>query len=149
MTTRVAFSLLILLAATAYTWIAFTDLSFMVSGRLGPGFFPRIIGVALIGLTLYSLLVDVRRTGARDKGTPYLTDLLIFFAYCVGFVALMPLIGGVLAMVVFMLAALFTFNRARPWINVAVAVILPVALYLLFDVWLRAAFADGRLPVPW
>lgn len=149
MTIRVAFSLLILAAAAAYTWTAFADLNFMVRGRLGPGFFPRIIGISLIGLTLYSLVVDVRRVGARDKGTPYLTDLMIFSAYCVGLVALMPLLGGVLAMVVFMLAALFTFNRRRPLINIAISVVLPICLYLLFDVWLRAAFATGKLPVPW
>lgn len=149
MTLRIAFSLLLLAGAAAYTWVAFNDLSFMVRGRLGPGFFPRVIGVSTIALLLYSLLVDVRRTGARDQGTPYVRDILVFFAYCVGFVALMPLLGGLLSMIAFMLAALFTFNRARPLINVAVSVVLPVCLFLLFDVWLRAAFAEGRLPLPW
>ncbi len=149
MTIRVAFSVFILAIAVVYTWIAFVDLSFMVRGRLGPGFFPRIIGVATIALTLYSLLVDVRRTGARDKGTVYLRDIAVFFAYCIGLVAIMPFVGGLLAMIVFMLVTLFTFNRGQPLINIAVSVVLPICLFLLFDVWLHAAFAEGRLPLPW
>lgn len=149
MTGRVLFSLFLLAGAAAYTWFAFAELSFMAGFRLGPGFFPRSIGVVLIGLLLYSLAVDVRRVGKRDEPTPYLIDIMIFFAFCVGFVALMPLLGGLLSMVVFMLAALFTFNRGQIVINVVVALGLPIGLYLLFDVWLNAAFAEGRLPVPW
>lgn len=149
MTLRLAFSLGLLLLATAYTWIAFTDMSFMIRGRLGPGFFPRIIGALTIAFLLYSLVVDARRFRTREPGTPYLRDILVFFGYCIGFVLLLPRLGGLLSMIVFMLAALFTFNRARPLLNVAIAVALPVGLYLLFDVWLNAAVPEGRIPLPW
>lgn len=150
MTARIGFLLGILLVAVAYTWVAFAELAFMDMWRPGPGFFPRLIGVATIVLTIYTIVVD-RREHSSSTGhpTPYLRDLAIFFGYCAAFVALFPLLGGLLAMVAFMLAALFTFNRGQPVVNLGVAVALPVGLYLLFDVWLNAAFAPGRIPLPW
>lgn len=149
MTLRHAFSLGILLVAAAYTWFAFTELSFMDRARLGPGFFPRVIGLTTIALTLYSMVVDLRRPGTKDEGTPYLRDILIFFAYCFLFVAALPYLGGLLSMVAFMFASLFTFNRGMVLVNVLVAITLPLSLYLLFDVWLNAAFPSGRIPLPW
>ena len=42
---RLAFTAAILCLAVLYTYWAFADLSFLSSaGRLGPGFFPRIVG---------------------------------------------------------------------------------------------------------
>jgi hypothetical protein len=42
---RAGFLAGILLLAGSYTWIAFAELALLSSaGRLGPGFFPRIIG---------------------------------------------------------------------------------------------------------
>ncbi len=50
---RLAFLLAILLASCFYTYVAFTDFSFLSrTGRLGPGFFPRLIGIGLIGFCL-------------------------------------------------------------------------------------------------
>lgn len=149
MTLRIAFSLGVLAVATWYTWVAFTNLAFMDRWRPGPGFFPRIIGVAIILLTLYSLFVDVRRRARSDVGTPYFRDILIFFGYCFAFVFALPWLGGLLAMIAFMLAALFTFNRGRTLVNLVVSVALPIGLYLIFDVWLNAAVPVGRIPVPW
>jgi len=150
MTLRIGFSLGILVLAIWYTWIAFTGLAFMDRWRPGPGFFPRVIGIAAIVLTIYSLLVDVRARAARDTvGTPYLRDILIFFLYCGLFVAALPWLGGLLSMIAFMLAALFTFNRGRPLTNLLVAVALPTAIYLIFEVWLNAAVPEGRIPLPW
>ena len=149
MTLRIAFSLGILVVASWYTWVAFTDFAFMDRWRPGPGFFPRIIGIATLLLTLYSLVVDVRKRAARDAKTPYVRDILIFFAYCFAFVFALPWLGGLLAMIAFMLAALFTFNRGRTLVNLAVSVALPIGLYLIFDVWLNAAVPVGRIPVPW
>lgn len=149
MTLRIAFSLGIMVVASWYTWVAFTEFAFMDRWRPGPGFFPRIIGIATIVLTLYSLFVDVRKRASRDAGTPYLGDLLIFFAYCFAFVFALSWLGGLLAMMAFMLATLFTFNRGRTLVNLAVAGALPIGLYLIFDVWLNAAVPTGRIPLPW
>lgn len=144
---RIAFSLILLALAGAYTIIAFDDLAYMVRGRLGPGFFPQAIGVALVALLLYSLFVDVRQR-AREVGTRYGRDMVLFTAYAAGFVALLDVVGGLWAMVVFMLVTLFTFNRGKILTNVLVAVLLPVGLYLLFDTWLNASIPSGLVPFP-
>ena len=58
---RAGFLLVVLALAGGYTALAFTELTWLSSaGRLGPGFFPRIIGVSLMMLCLYSLYADRR-----------------------------------------------------------------------------------------
>jgi hypothetical protein len=44
-----------------------------------------------------------------------------------------------------MLATLAVLNRGRWLQNVAIAVLLPAAIYLLFEVWLNAAIPRGAL----
>ena len=64
---RLAFTAAILCVAVFYTYWAFAELSFLSSaGRLGPGFFPRIIGLALIVACLLTLAGDLKqRDGPR------------------------------------------------------------------------------------
>jgi hypothetical protein len=64
------------------------------------------------------------------------------------FVALLELVGGIVSMVVFMAAALWIFNRGRPLQNVLVAVLFPLGIYVVFEVWLRASMPRGLLPLP-
>lgn len=144
---RIGFSLFLLALAIGYTYIAFDELNFMVRDRLGPGFFPRVIGVVTVALLLYSLLVDVRQR-AKDVGTKFGRDMVLFTAIAVGYVFLMPVLGGLWATMAFLLAALFTFNRGKVLTNVLVSVILPIGLYLLFDTWLNASLPSGMVPFP-
>ena len=58
---RVGFTAAILCLAVLYTYWAFADLSFLSStGRLGPGFFPRIVGILLIAACLLTLAGDLK-----------------------------------------------------------------------------------------
>ena len=52
-------------------------------------------------------------------------------------------------MVAFLLATLTVLNRGRHVQNLAVAVLLPTAIYLLFDVWLNAAIPRGMIFERW
>ena len=62
---RAGFLAGILLLAGGYTWIAFAELALLSSaGRLGPGFFPRIVGGALVVLCAWSLATELRQ---RDR----------------------------------------------------------------------------------
>jgi uncharacterized protein YunC (DUF1805 family) len=144
---RIGFSLFLLAVAIFYTYIAFEDLNFMVRNRLGPGFFPRVIGVVTIALLAYSLFVDVRQR-AKDVGTKHGRDMVVFTAIAVGYVALLPVLGGLWATIAFMLTALFVFNPGKVLSNVLVSVILPVGLYLLFDTWLNSSLPSGMVPFP-
>ena len=141
---RAGFLAAVLLAAGGYTALAFTELTWLSSaGRLGPGFFPRIIGACLVLLCLYSLYADRRESepffsgGWRAAGAVALLSA--------AFVALLDVLGGLLSMIAFMAASLYFLNRGRPLQNALVAVLLPVCLYLLFRVWLNAAMPRGLL----
>jgi hypothetical protein len=51
-------------------------------------------------------------------------------------------------MVAFLLASLFLLNRGRLVQNLAIGVLVPVCVYLLFSVWLNARLPEGMLPFP-
>jgi hypothetical protein len=146
---RVAFTAAILCIAVFYTYWAFAELSFLSSaGRLGPGFFPRVIGLALIAVCLLTLAGDLRkREGAAVSS--YWRITLLVAALSGAFILMLKVLGGPLAMVLYMLAVLSLLNRGRLLQNVAVSIGLPVALFLLFDVWLNAAMPQGVLGLAW
>jgi len=146
---RAGFLAAILLVAGGYSYGAFADLSYLSSaGRLGPGFFPRIIGVSLMALCAYSLYADVRRGRAAEALSPFWRTVAAVAALSAAFVVLLDLIGGLLAMIAFMAAALAFLNRGRHLQNALLALVLPVGFYLLFKVWLNAAMPRGLLPLP-
>lgn len=146
---RLAFTLALLAAAVFYTWVAFTELDLLTAnGRLGPGFFPRVIGVGLIVTILYTLFADRRAGLTGDSATPNARDIVVFAALSFGFVALLDLVGGLIAMVVYMLVALTIFNPGRHRTNVLLSLLLPAAMFLMFDTWLNASLPEGRIPLP-
>jgi putative tricarboxylic transport membrane protein len=146
---RLAFTAAILCLALFYTYWAFAELNFWSSaGRLGPGFFPRIIGVALIVVCLLALAGDIRR---REGGTlsSYWRITLIVVGLSGAFVLVLNVLGGPLAMVVFMLVTLSILNRGKTLQNVAISIGFPLALFLLFDRWLNASMPPDSLGLPW
>ena len=146
---RAGFQLAVLFVAAGYTWIAFGELPYLSSaGRLGPGFFPRIIGASLVAMCLASLWLDARRAAPPEAPSPFWRVAAVVGALCIALVAAMDVLGGLLAMIAFMAAALWTLNRGRALQNTLIAVLLPLALYLLFRVWLNAATPRGLLPLP-
>ena len=144
---RAGFLAAILLVAGGYSFVAFAELSYLSSaGRLGPGFFPRIIGASLTALCAYSLYAD-RRSGAEPLA-PFWRTLAAVVDLSAAFVLALELIGGLLSMIAFMAATLALLNRGRHVQNALLAVALPVGFYLLFKVWLNAAMPRGILPLP-
>lgn len=146
---RAGFLLAILFASAWYTWAAFTELNWLSSaGRLGPGFFPRIIGTTLVALCAWSLFADLRRDPNEAAVSPLWRTTAVVALLSAVFVGLLDLIGGLLSMVVFMAGSLWFLNRGRALQNALVAILLPLALYLLFSVWLKASLPRGLLPLP-
>jgi hypothetical protein len=146
---RAGFLLAVLFVAGGYTWLAFAELPYLSSaGRLGPGFFPRIIGAALLALCLASLWLDARSAAGPQGASPFIRVTVVVAALSAALVAAMYLVGGLVAMVGFMAASLWTLNRGRPLQNALIALLLPLALYLLFRVWLNAAMPRGLLELP-
>jgi putative tricarboxylic transport membrane protein len=146
---RLAFTAAILCVAVFYTWWAFAELSFLSSaGRLGPGFFPRIIGLALIVACLLTLAGDLRKRDDLALSSYWRTALVVA-GLSGAFVLLLNVLGGPLAMVAFMLASLSLLNPGKAVQNVAISVGFPLALFLLFDRWLNASIAPDSLGLPW
>jgi uncharacterized membrane protein len=143
---RAGFLAGVLLLAGGYTWIAFAELAWLSSaGRLGPAFFPRIIGVALVALCAWSLAAELRR-GARERLAEFWRVTLVLALLSGLFVAALDVLGGLVSMIAYMAATLAFLNRRRHWQNALLAVLLPLGIYLLFRVWLNAAVPRGLLP---
>jgi len=141
---RAGFQLGVLLFAGLYSYLAFTDLSWLSSaGRLGPAFFPRIIGVSLAGLAAWSLVAEWGTP--RERLAEHWRAALALAFLSGMFVAVLDVLGGLLAMILFMAAALAWFNRGRHLQNALLALLLPAGMYLLFKVWLNAGVPRGML----
>jgi len=147
---RLVFTATILCLAVLYTYWAFADLSFLSSaGRLGPGFFPRFVGLLLIAACVLTLAGDLKERRA-DAGLSSFWGITVIVAALSGaFVLLLEILGGPLAMVVYMLATLGVLNPGRSVQNVAISIGFPLALFLLFDRWLNASIPPDALGLPW
>lgn len=146
---RVGFLLALLAASLFYTYHAFADLAFLsAAGRLGPGFFPRLIGVLLVVACLLSLAGDVTRMRGDDMRSDHWPTILTIAGFSAAMIWLFALVGGLVAMALFLLATLSILNRGHVVQNLAIALLLPLCIHLLFDVWLNASMPEGRLPLP-
>lgn len=138
------------------------------AGRIGPGFFPRIVGVSGVVLCIVCAIRSMRvpaATSEADARTATETDaetstetlghpdlgrhpgvlLLVAAAMILLFVLLEPL-GAIVAGAVFLLVTLWVLDRGHPVLNVVLSIAVPVGLYLLFDTLLNAGLPAGLLP---
>jgi putative tricarboxylic transport membrane protein len=146
---RAGFLLAILFLAGFYTYVAFAELSYLSSaGRIGPGFMPRIIGASLVAMCALSLYADMKHLSADEDMSPGWRSAAVLALLSGIFVGLLEILGGLVSMMVFMAAALWIFNRGRPLQNALVAILMPLGMYVVFSVWLKASMPRGMLPLP-
>ena len=138
-----AFSGAFLVYAIAYTLLAFGLPMMVESDQIGPGFFPRILGAMLIATSLYTLVRDFREPAEDDASSDYWGTVALVTALMVAFVAMLSVLGALVAMVLFMFVTLYVLNRGGMITNVLLSILLPVSLYLLFDVWLNTTLPRG------
>lgn len=160
LTGRAVFFAVLLVVLAVYTQMAF-DLEWeTAAGRIGAGFFPRVIGIMSLAIVVWALVTSLRpgavddedevvggeETGDADLGRHPVT-LVLFLAAGVLFmlVFFLPL-GAIIGCSLFLLTTLFMLNRSQPVLNVVVAVALPVLVYLLFQSLLNAGLPPGILP---
>ncbi|MBY5933905.1 tripartite tricarboxylate transporter TctB family protein [Tateyamaria omphalii] len=169
------FAAALLLLAIGYTVYGLNTLTLVTSsGRPAAGFFPLVIGILLIISSAINFWGDFhewraeRLSGQRpvhqadpeaeakadalgvdahaiDGGPEFGADVAIVFCYLCVFVAIMPTLGAFLAMILFMLAFLTTFNRKHMLSNVVYSIALPGFLYGLFKILLNASLPTGPL----
>ena len=148
---RLGFLLAITLLAGGYTWLAFQLPGIGPAGQLGPGFFPRLVGVAMLAQCLYTWAQDWRR---RQEGEAtravaerlYTTDLVAAMVWTVLFAFLFYAVGPLPAMVVLLLGALSWCAPRAVLPNAAVALAVPIALYFLFYRWLGSPVPEPLWP---
>jgi len=147
---RLAFTATILCLAVLYSYWAFAELSFWSSaGRLGPGFFPRIVGLILIVACVLTLTGDLKARHDDGALSSFWGITGVVAALSGAFILLLEVLGGPLAMIVYMLATLSVLNPGRSMQNVAISLGFPLALFLLFDRWLNASIPPDALGLPW
>ena len=146
---RVAFTLVLLAGAIFYSYVAFNDLSFMTrTGRLGPGFFPRVIGVAAIVVILWTLADDLRKQKLPNDEDHHWSDVVLLIALALGYAVLLRLFGGFPATIIFLAIALFFLNPGQHLKNLIVSILVPAGVYLLFDKVLNANMPPALFTLP-
>ena len=146
---RIVFTLVLLVGAILYSYTAFSNLSFMTqTGRLGPGFFPRVIGVAAIVAILWTLIDDVRKTKVSGEENYQWGDVVLLITLALGYAVLLRLFGGFIATVIFLLITLFFLNPGQHLKNLIVSVLVPAGVYLLFDQVLNANMPPALFALP-
>lgn len=116
------------------------------AGRIGPGFFPRIVGGAGLVLTLAALVRSVRRGAPQAEPDRHPRTLAVVVAACAALVATFTVLGAVVAGALFLLGCLWLLDRAHPVRNAVLGLGVPLGLYLLFDTVLNAGLPAGVLP---
>ena len=148
---RLTFLLVVLAGAIFYTYIAFVDLSFMTrSGRLGPGFFPRIVGVIAVIFIAWSVFDAMRDRSAHGLGGTgsNWSDVFVLISLAIGYAVLLRLFGGFIATILYLAIALSILNRGRHVQNGILALTIPGGVYLLFDKLLNANMPPAVFNLP-
>lgn len=164
--TRLLFLLALTVVAAGYTVMAF-DMEWRTDGgQIGPGFFPRIVGV----LTVIACLAAIARVllgGSRSSSSASTADAdeeaelgiegdgrtdARITAAAVGamvlcYVVFEPL-GALLASILFLALVLSVVNRGNYRQNVLVSILVPVGLYLVFEVLLDSGLPPGLVLPP-
>jgi putative tricarboxylic transport membrane protein len=163
---RTVFFGLLLVLLAAYLQLALGMEWRTAAGRIGPGFFPRVIGVLGVALTLVALVHSLWRRdtapahdldgpGADDGAGAGMVDLgrhpgtmTIVVGASAAFAAAFVALGAVLASALFLFGCLWLLNRPHPVLNTLLSLGLAVGMYLLFETLLGTGLPAGVLPLP-
>lgn len=157
LTVRVVFFAGLLLLVLGYTEMAFELEWRTTAGRIGPGFFPRIIGILGALICLGALVNSLRghgggevddgeaESGEADLGRHPLL-LLAVTGGGAAMVMVFLVLGAVVTGAVFMFFVLALLNP-RAWVlNAVLSIAVPLGLYLLFQTALNSGLPPGLLP---
>jgi putative tricarboxylic transport membrane protein len=157
-TGRTVFFGVLLVVLVGYLKMAF-DLEWRTqAGRIGPGFFPRIIGVLSVAITLWAFVQSLR-PGVGDEEEGFEEDelgegdlgrhplpVIVTAAASALFLVTLNTLGAIISGAVFLFGMLWLLNRGHWVTNTVVSIGVPLALYLLFQTALNAGLPGGLLP---
>jgi putative tricarboxylic transport membrane protein len=146
---RIAFLFFVLAAAIYYAFIAFVDLPLLTrSGRLGPGFFPRIVGTTMVVFAIWVLVDALREVRKSEIDESSWGDVVKLMVLGVGYAVLLRLFGGFVASVIYLGVSLLAINPGRHLQNTILSVTIPAAIFLLFDRLLNANMPPALFELP-
>ncbi|MFG1705042.1 tripartite tricarboxylate transporter TctB family protein [Nonomuraea sp. M3C6] len=148
-TSLTAFLCVLLVVFAVYTQLAMGMEWRTMAGRIGPGFFPRIIGIAgmvFCGVAIVRSLRVRAEEGSSDSRHPGL--LALACAALAGFLVLLVPLGAVLASALFIFVLSRLLGRRTVVADLVLSLLVPLALYLLFEIGLDAGLPQGLLPLP-
>ena len=146
---RIAFLIVLLAGGVFYTYLAFADLGFMTrTGRLGPGFFPRIIGISAVVITLWAIADELRNRHEPEGDLQQWRDVFILIALAVCYAVLIRLFGGFVSTFIFRAVTLSVLNPGHMVKNLLTSVLVPGCVYLLFDRLLNANMPPALFDLP-
>ncbi|MBB4930420.1 hypothetical protein F4561_001240 [Lipingzhangella halophila] len=145
----VAFYAVIGIIMGIYTILAFDMEWTTQAGRIGPGFFPRIIGFCGIALSLTGVLMSLRPAAAAAEGDAqpgakkHPALLALIGLALAGFVTVFIPVGAPVTAIAFLLVMYFLIERNRMAHRAVLSVAFPLFLYALFELWLEAGLPGG------
>lgn len=154
--TRVVHVVLGLVIAAVGAWLLYrsrTELAFRgPNGEPGPGYLPVLLTICLIGLGLLLTAVWVFGSRARHGDAPTLSfdlrhmgrALLVWLALALSAFLIEPL-GFLLAGEILVLLVILVIERIRSIPLIVTLLLLPPAMYFLFDTLLEVQLPGGTL----
>lgn len=157
--TRVYFLAVVLVVFAVYTQLAFGMEWTTDAGRIGPGFFPRIVGGLALLTTLIALYRELRGRAApvtgseeddaeEDDGRRHPRAVLYLMLAAAMFAYWFLLLGAVLSGALFLGVVLWFLDPAHRVRALVLGAAMPVGMYLVFQTALNAGLPDGLLPMP-
>lgn len=158
---KLAFLGVILLAFAAYTEQAMGMEWRTQAGRIGPGFFPRILGATALAVTAVALVTEFLARpqakkldaveAAEEAAEPDLgrhpIALVAFVIAAAVFVGLFGILGAALAGILFLGVTLWFLDPEHRIRSAVIAVTVPILLYLAFQSGLNVGLPQGFLPI--
>jgi putative tricarboxylic transport membrane protein len=158
---KLTFLGVLLLAFAVYTEMAMGMEWRTQAGRIGPGFFPRILGFTAIAVTITAALREIlsrptskpasQAEAADEAAEPDLgrhpVALVAFAVAAAMFVGLFGILGAVLSGILFLGVTLWFLDREHHVRAVILAIGIPVLLYLAFQTGLNVGLPQGILPL--
>ena len=115
-------------------WIYYEALQFptTLGNTLGTGFFPKLIAICLIILSLILIIFGKFKGKTFTINLNVLASTTFLFIVSVMYYLVMPRIGFLVTNTVFMLLVMYFFKQKKPLILILVPVISTLALYFIF-----------------
>ena len=155
---KTVFLAILLVVLVFYTEMAFELDWRTAAGRIGPGFFPRVVGILSLLITVGALVGAVRDPEADDEVVALEDEvgdadfgkhprlLAVMVLAMAVFAATLMSLGAIVSTAVFLMLMLTMLNRGRPVMNACISIGLPFVMYVLFQSLLNAGLPEGILP---